>query len=65
MKLILATKNRRVEADKMPPRQFTKLLSNWTEFQSEAHVMKADKGKRAEVRGGLIQFVRKFTLTLT
>lgn len=25
-------KNKRQEADKMP-RQFTKLLSNWTEFQ--------------------------------
>lgn len=46
------------------PRQSTKLQSNWTEFQSEAHVMKADKGKR-EASEGLIQFVRKFNLTLT
>lgn len=53
----------REEADKMP-RQFTKLLSNWTEFQSEAHVMKADKGK-GRASEGLIQFVRKFNLTLT
>lgn len=51
------------EADEMP-RQFTKLRSNWTKFQSEAHVMKADKGK-GEAGEELIQFIRKFNLTLT